>query len=56
MENPYLQVPRDQSQKTEQNMSTKRLYVSGVRDEHTEDMFEKHFGQFGAVTKVSKNS
>ncbi|KAF7638665.1 hypothetical protein Mgra_00001747 [Meloidogyne graminicola] len=49
---PKRAVPRDQSQKSEQNMSTKRLYVSGVREEHTEEMFSKYFAQFGVVTKV----
>lgn len=49
---PKRAVPRDQSQKSEQNMSTKRLYVSGVREEHTEDIFSKYFAQFGIVTKV----
>uniref|UniRef100_A0A915LVY9 RRM domain-containing protein n=1 Tax=Meloidogyne javanica TaxID=6303 RepID=A0A915LVY9_MELJA len=49
---PKRAVPRDQSQKSEQNMSTKRLYVSGVREEHTEDIFSKYFAQFGVVTKV----
>lgn len=49
----FIKVPRDQSQKSEQNMSTKRLYVSGVREEHTEEMFSKYFAQFGVVTKVN---
>jgi hypothetical protein len=46
------QMPRDQAHKTEQNMSTKRLYVSGVREEHTEGIFEHHFSEFGRVTRV----
>lgn len=49
---PKRAVPRDQSQKSEQNMSTKRLYVSGVRDEHNEEMFDRYFGEFGPVAKV----
>lgn len=49
---PKRAVPRDQSQKSEQNMSTRRLYVSGVRDEHTEDVFTKYFSDFGQVNKV----
>lgn len=33
-------------------MSTKRLYVSGVREEHTEEDFDRHFGEYGKVIKV----
>ncbi|VDD93081.1 unnamed protein product, partial [Enterobius vermicularis] len=49
---PKRAVPRDQSQKSEANMSSKRLYVSGVREEHTEDMFKDHFSKYGNVLKV----
>uniref|UniRef100_A0A0N5ARC6 Heterogeneous nuclear ribonucleoprotein A1 n=1 Tax=Syphacia muris TaxID=451379 RepID=A0A0N5ARC6_9BILA len=49
---PKRAVPRDQSQKSEANMSSKRLYVSGVREEHTEEMFKEHFSKYGNVLKV----
>lgn len=49
---PKRAVPRDQSQRSETNLSTKRLYISGVREEHTEEMFEEYFSQFGKVVKV----
>ncbi|VDM18070.1 unnamed protein product, partial [Wuchereria bancrofti] len=43
---PKRAVPRDQSARSEANVSSKRLYVSGVREEHTEQMFEDYFSQF----------
>lgn len=49
---PKRAVPRDQSARSEANVSSKRLYVSGVREEHTEQMFEDYFTQFGKVLKV----
>ncbi|VDN02258.1 unnamed protein product [Thelazia callipaeda] len=49
---PKRAVPRDQSSRSEANVSSKRLYVSGVREEHTEQMFEDYFNQFGKVLKV----
>lgn len=49
---PKRAVPREQSQRSEANISSKRLYVSGVREEHTEDMFKQHFGKFGTILKV----
>ncbi|KAK6112812.1 Uncharacterized protein BM_BM9909 [Brugia malayi] len=49
---PKRAVPRDQSARSEANVSSKRLYVSGVREEHTEQMFEDYFSQFGKVLKV----
>lgn len=33
-------------------MSTKRLYVSGVREEHNEEAFNRYFSDFGGVAKV----
>ncbi|VDN19352.1 unnamed protein product [Gongylonema pulchrum] len=49
---PKRAVPRDQSTRSEANVSSKRLYVSGVREEHTEQVFEEYFSQFGKVQKV----
>lgn len=49
---PKRAVPRDASQRTEANVSSKRLYVSGIREEHTEQMLEEYFGKFGTVIKV----
>lgn len=48
---PKRAVPREQSQRSEANVSSKRLYVSGVREEHTEDMFKEHFSKYGEVVK-----
>lgn len=49
---PKRAVPRDQSNRSESNISTKRLYVSGVREDHTEDDFKSHFSSYGVVLKV----
>uniref|UniRef100_A0AC34GVJ2 RRM domain-containing protein n=1 Tax=Panagrolaimus sp. ES5 TaxID=591445 RepID=A0AC34GVJ2_9BILA len=49
---PKRAVPREASQKNEANMSTKRLYVSGVRDDHTEKDFEDYFSKYGGIEKV----
>lgn len=49
---PKRAVPRDQSTRGEANISTQRLYVSGVREDHTEDHFKSYFSEFGTVTKV----
>lgn len=48
---PKRAVPKDDKNRNESNVSTKRLYVSGVREDHTEDMFTEHFGQYGKVVK-----
>ncbi|CAI5447545.1 unnamed protein product [Caenorhabditis angaria] len=48
---PKRAVPRDDKNRTESNVSTKRLYVSGVRDDHTEDILKDYFSQYGNVTK-----
>jgi len=49
---PKRAVPREASQKNEANISTKRLYVSGVREDHNEQMFEEYFGKYGQIEKV----
>lgn len=50
---PKRAVPREQSERSEATVSSKRLYVSGVREEHTEDMFKDHFSKYGNILKVS---
>jgi len=49
---PKRAVPKDDKNRNESNVSTKRLYVSGVREDHTEDMFNEHFGNYGKVVKA----
>lgn len=49
---PKRAVPREQSSRAESNISTKRLYVSGVREDHTEENFTEYFSSFGKVQKV----
>lgn len=46
-------VPKDEKSGSESNFSTSRLYVSGVREDHTERMFSEYFRQFGNVINVS---
>ncbi|VDK24147.1 unnamed protein product, partial [Anisakis simplex] len=49
---PKRAVPRELSQKSEANMSSKRLYVSGVREEHTQEVFNEYFSKYGTVVKI----
>lgn len=49
---PKRALPREQSIKGEAVVSTKRLFVSGIREDHTEDMLSSHFAQFGRIEKV----
>lgn len=49
---PKRAVPRDQSNRSESNISTKRLYVSGVREDHKDEDFSEYFAAFGKVLKV----
>ena len=49
---PKRAVPRDANNRNEANVSSKRLYVSGVRDDHTEEMFRDYFTKYGAVEKT----
>jgi RNA recognition motif-containing protein len=50
---PKRAVPRDQSTKGESNVSTKRLFVSNIREEHSEEGLAAHFQSFGNVEKLS---
>jgi hypothetical protein len=49
---PKRAVPREIHNKGN-NVSTSRLFVSGVREEHTEDHFKDCFSKFGSIQKVS---
>ena len=49
---PKRAVPRESSAKSESNMTTKRLYISGIREFHSEEDLKEYFGQFGAVESV----
>lgn len=49
---PKRAVPKDDKNRSESNVSTKRLYVSGVREDHTEQMFTEYFSKYGTVVKV----
>uniref|UniRef100_A0A7E4V7U2 Heterogeneous nuclear ribonucleoprotein A1 n=1 Tax=Panagrellus redivivus TaxID=6233 RepID=A0A7E4V7U2_PANRE len=49
---PKRAVPREASAKNEANISTKRLYISGVRDDNTEQELNDYFTKFGSIEKV----
>ncbi|GMR32650.1 hypothetical protein PMAYCL1PPCAC_02845, partial [Pristionchus mayeri] len=49
---PKRAVPRDNNSKGESNVSSKRLYVSGIKEDHTEEMLTDYFSKFGTVEKV----
>lgn len=49
---PKRAIPRDSSGKSETNMSVRKLYVSGIREDHTDDMLRNYFSQFGSVSEV----
>lgn len=49
---PKRAVPRDNNSKGESNVSSKRLYVSGIKEDHTEAMLSEYFAKFGTVEKV----
>jgi heterogeneous nuclear ribonucleoprotein A1/A3 len=49
---PKRAVPRESAGKAESNVSTKRLYVSGVREGHTEEIFQTYFSEFGEISKI----
>ena len=49
---PKRAVPREMSSKGEHNVSTKRLYVSGIREDHTEAALRSYFEQFGGIAQV----
>jgi RNA recognition motif-containing protein len=48
---PKRAIPKDVSQQ-DWNFSTKRMYVSGIRESHTEEMFQDYFSKYGEVDKV----
>ncbi|KAH7724236.1 heterogeneous nuclear ribonucleoprotein A1 [Aphelenchoides avenae] len=49
---PKRAVPREMSAKGEHNVSTKRLYVSGIREDHTEAALRSYFEQFGGIAQA----
>uniref|UniRef100_A0A7I4YMZ4 RRM domain-containing protein n=1 Tax=Haemonchus contortus TaxID=6289 RepID=A0A7I4YMZ4_HAECO len=44
-------MPRDNKDRDITNVSTKRLYVRGIREDHTEEMLTEYFGKYGNVVK-----
>eukprot|EP00080_Pristionchus_pacificus_P018526 PDM78546.1 helicase [Pristionchus pacificus] len=49
---PKRAVPRDANDKGAGNVSSKRLYVSGIREEHTDEQLQDYFAKFGTIEKV----
>jgi heterogeneous nuclear ribonucleoprotein A1/A3 len=45
-------VPKDANDKGPSQVSTQRLYVSGIKEGHTEEMLKEYFSEFGNVLKV----
>ncbi|VDN33835.1 unnamed protein product [Gongylonema pulchrum] len=50
---PKRAVPREKADHSEAKVSTKRLYVSGIREDITEQVLEEHFSQFGKVDIIA---
>lgn len=50
---PKRAVPRQDINRPEAGASVKKLFVGGLKDEHTEDDLREYFGEFGAVTAVN---
>jgi len=45
-------VPRESVNKPENHISVKKLYVNGIKEDHTEEMLKEHFSKFGTVSDV----
>lgn len=50
---PKRAVPRQDINRPEAGASVKKLFVGGLKDEHTEDDLREYFSEFGAVTGVN---
>lgn len=49
---PKRAVPREFQGKAEAQVASKRVYVGGVKPEHTEEVLREYFSQYGTVTEV----
>ncbi|KRZ96646.1 Heterogeneous nuclear ribonucleoprotein A1 [Trichinella sp. T8] len=49
---PKRAMPKDVMNKPEAHISVKKVYISGIKDEHTEDMLREYFMQYGSVQEV----
>lgn len=50
---PKRAVPRQDINRPEAGASVKKLFVGGLKDEHTEEDLREYFSEFGAVTGVN---
>ncbi|CAJ0958759.1 unnamed protein product, partial [Mesorhabditis belari] len=49
---PKRAIPREDSSRGQKLPTTNRLYISGIRDGHTEENLREYFTQYGNVEKV----
>lgn len=50
---PKRAVPRQDINRPEAGASVKKLFVGGLKDEHTEEDLREYFREFGSVTSVN---
>ncbi|KHJ42825.1 hypothetical protein D918_07107 [Trichuris suis] len=49
---PKRAMPKDVMNKPEAHVSVKKVYISGIKDEHTEEMLRDYFSKYGSVVEV----
>uniref|UniRef100_A0A5S6QRE6 RRM domain-containing protein n=1 Tax=Trichuris muris TaxID=70415 RepID=A0A5S6QRE6_TRIMR len=49
---PKRAMPKDVMNKPEAHVSVKKVYISGIKDEHTEEMLREYFSKYGSVVEV----
>ncbi|VDP02689.1 unnamed protein product [Soboliphyme baturini] len=49
---PKRAMPKDVMNRPEAHLSVKKLYVSGIKDDHTEEMLRDYFASFGNILEI----
>ncbi|VDP14434.1 unnamed protein product [Soboliphyme baturini] len=49
---PKRAMPKDVMNKPEAHLSVKKVYVSGIKDDHTEEMLRDYFSSFGTILEI----